>query len=168
MRPLDPWRAELRALIPKGFLRRDQSPRFLFASDYPRFDGAEEITRALAAAGFSAAVRGRIAHLDAGGDKYASLLSRLPVPAVTPRDETLFAYSLARRLLQSGAPPDRQSLPLLGQWMKRLEAGQAGVYAEIAACAALCQREKRPLPAAAGAIILCALEEEERGGSVSC
>lgn len=163
MKPLDGWRRELRTLIPRGFLRRDQSPEYLFVSDFPRFEGAEDTAGRLRNAGFTVRIAGGLAHLDAGREKYAALLRALPCPCVTTTDDNLFACSLARRLCEADTPIERQPLRRIGQWMKRLDAENRQVIPEIAAYAARCQREGRPLPSAAGKVIFCALAHAEGG-----
>ena len=167
MSALDPWRRELRALIPRGFLRRDLSPSFLFVSDYPRLPGAEQITRTLREAGFLPHAAEGLCHIEAADEKYRALFSCLPCPSVTPREDTLYACSLAQRLLKAESPPDQQPLQLLGQWMKRLDGGDAHVIDEIAGYCALCLRQHLPLPSAAGKLILCALSDQE-GGDRPC
>lgn len=168
MSALDAWRREIRSLIPRGFLRRDAGDGAVFVSDYPRWEGAGETTERLTAAGYAVTVREGLAHIDGSREKYLRLLSALPCPDGAPTDETLYAFSLARRLTAAASPPEAQPLLLLGQWMKRLDGGDAGVIPEIAAYAARCRREKRPLPSAAGKLILCALFDHEQGGTPSC
>jgi len=161
--PLFPFRRVLRPLIPRGFLRRDQSSEYLFVSDYPRFPGAEDVTRSIERAGFSVFAEAGLAHITPQSDTLFLLLSSLPCPRSAPRDDTLYAHSLARRLLSQGAPESGQPVRELMQWMKRLDEKDPFVFADIGAYCALCQREKRPLPSLAGKMILCALNEEEGG-----
>lgn len=167
MKPLDGWRGELRGLIPRGFLRRDQGIEAVFISDYPRLADERAVTRRLTDAGYRVQISGSLAHIDGTEEKYLSLLSALPCPSPPPRDDTLYHWSLAQRLLRAQTPLESQPLPLLGQWMKRLEAGDEGAIRDIAAYAARCQREGMPLPAAAGKLILCFLSDLQ-GGITPC
>ncbi len=167
MSALTPWRRELRALIPRGFLRRDQDAAYLFVSDYPRFPEAERVTRSLAEAGFLPRITGSLCHLQAADEKYIALFAALPCPATAPRDDTLYAFSLAQRLLKADVPLEKQPLRLLGQWMKRLDGADARAVDDIAACCALYQRRRLPLPSAAGKLILYALSDLE-GGDGPC
>ena len=62
---LNAWRQEASALIPRGFLRRDQKGDSLWLSDYPRREGADAVTQALRQWGFKVALPGDgLAHLD--------------------------------------------------------------------------------------------------------
>lgn len=167
MSPLDPWRQLLRPLIPRGFLRRDMDGAALFASDYPRFPGAEAVSRAIERAGFDVRVEKGLAHLLPREETCRALLAALPCPAPKPRDENLYALSLARRLQNASAAPQTLPIPILCRWIKALDAGDAAVYAEIGAYCALCQRQKQPLPAWAEKLILCALNDDE-GGAPAC
>lgn len=158
MNPLFSWRQELRGLIPRGFLRRDQAPDALFASDYPRFPQSQQITDGLARAGYRVAIRGDVAHVDGTLPKYEALLSALPCPDLSPTDETLFAWALAQRLLRSQAFIAPQHVFAIGQFMKRWEQKDPAALEDFSAYAALCQRQHQPLPPAAGRVILCFLE----------
>ena len=167
MSPLSPLRRLLRPLIPRGFLRRDQSELYLFVSDYPRFPEAECVTRSIELEGFSVCLDGGLAHITPQKDMLLAALSALPCPESTPTDDTLYACSLAHRLLSHPAPLHAQPVRELTQWMKRLDEKDPFVFADIGAYCALCQREKRPLPSLAGNMILCALNDEE-GGIAPC
>ena len=168
MSALDAWRREVRALIPRGFLRRDAGEDAVLVSDYPRWEEAGAVTERLRAAGYAVEVREGLAHIDGSREKYLRLFSALPCPEGTPTDETLYAFSLARRLIAADVSLEEQPLFLLGQWMKRLDGGDQRVIPVIAAHAALCLRRKQPLPSAAGKLILCALFDSEQGGTPSC
>jgi len=163
MSPLLPFRRLLRPLIPHGFLRRDKQAGSLFISDYPRFDQAGQVTKAIETAGFSVRLSGGLAHITPGEKLFFSLLSLLPCPPVSPRDDTLYACSLARRLLAHPAADSAQPVAEMMQWLKRLDEKDPGVFADIGAYCALCQRERRGMPSLAGKMILCALNDDEGG-----
>ena len=168
MKPLDIWRGEIRALCPRGFLRRDRDPAYLFISDFPRFDEAEGAAERLRSAGFSVWMADDgLAHIDAEEEKYAAFFRSLPLMPVSMTDDNLFAFALARRLNEAGTPIESQPLRRLGQWMKQLDAENRHVLSDIAAYAARCQRERLPLPSAAGKLIFCALSLA-KGGNQRC
>lgn len=167
MRLLDPWRQELRALIPRGFLRQDQRRDALFASDFPRFPEAETVAAALRGAGWLVDIRRHVAHLDADADKYAVYLRSLPLLSPAPTDPTLRAWGLAHRLARRDVLLEEQPLPAIGQLMKRLDAGDPKAIDDFSAFAARCQREHAPLPAAAGKVIFLDLSRNE-GGADPC
>ena len=73
MGALDAWRREVRALIPRGFLRRDAGEDAVLVSDYPRWEEAGAVTERLRAAGYAVAVREGLAHIEA----VAKLASRI-------------------------------------------------------------------------------------------
>lgn len=166
MSGLAPWRRELRALIPRGFLRRDQGGQLL-VSDYPRFPGAEEITARIRRAGYAVLIRERLAYLDGTEEKYEALLRPLlPAPDPAPGEDMPLLESLARRLCRE----DMSFRPCaaLRIALKAWDAGDlSGLYAALAPEIARLQREKLPLPAAAGVLILAALNEG-KGESPSC
>ena len=167
MKPLEPWRRELRGLIPRGFLRRDQSPSGVFASDYPGFPDADAVTARLQGAGYRVTIEKGVAHLDGTADKYAALAGALPSSAPVPTDGTLFSWSLARRLLDRGDPVTSSALPALGALAKRLDAGDERAIEDFSAWAARRQRCHQPVPAAAGRLIFCFLSHRE-GGNAPC
>ncbi len=150
MSVLDAWRREIRLRLPRGFLRRDQGES-LFVSDYPRFG----LSVSWAGTGFTADVRGGLAFLDASPETYRALLSALPPRAAVPADDTLFLWSLARRLENGGAPFSPQAVPLIRSALKLLDAGSTeSLYRLLAPAAAEAQRRGAPLPAALGRLIL--------------
>ncbi|MBQ9264770.1 MAG: hypothetical protein IJ189_11280 [Clostridia bacterium] len=157
MNALDAWRQETRTLIPRGFLRRDAAEDGLFISDYPRMPDEAAVTNALQAAGYTVRVRDGLAHMDGTEEKYRAFLASLPCPAVQPEDDTLYAYSLAQRLIRADVPIEHQPLLPITRLLKQLDAGDAWAIDHLAAYAAVCQRKKLPLPSAAGKIILYAL-----------
>ena len=165
MNPLSVWRSELRQLIPCGFLRRDSKPDSLFVSDYPRWPGAENVTRSLMDAGFSVTPEERAAHIDGTCSRYALLLAELPLPSVQPTDETLYACALAQRLMRGNAPFLPCHLPILRALLKATDAGELPDLRRLSGQAAEAQRLHRPLPAAAGRLLLCALALREGGAS---
>ena len=167
MSALDPWRRELRSLIPRGFLRRDQGT-WLFASDYPRFAGAEDVTAALLGAGYRVTVEADVARIDGNKEKYHALFTHLPCPDAVPDDETLYAVSLARRLIRAETPVDEEPMNGYPALLKALDEGNWRQAADdTAAWAAVCQRQGRKLPSAAGKLILLGLSER-KGEKTTC
>ena len=167
MSVLDAWRREVRALIPRGFLRRAQGEG-LFVSDYPRFPGAEKGTESLLAAGFRVKMDGSIARIDVCEDKARAFLRGLPLTDVPPTDETLPIWALAQRLVRADGPVTDPSLDWLTGLLKRLDEGRVNeAAAELAARAAVCQRRHAPLPGAAGRLLLLALSER-KGDEKTC
>ncbi|MBR5109846.1 MAG: hypothetical protein IK099_06590 [Clostridia bacterium] len=159
MSPLSPWREELRRLIPRGFLRRDQGD-WLFVSDYPRFGGEEETTRSLEAAGYAVQLESGLAHLDAGPEKYRALSASLADAPVLPQEG--FLYSLGARLQRNGGETALDSLYLMRMTLKALDAGDLKALERLLPPAvAEAQRKHIPLPKAAGRMILSALNEAE-------
>lgn len=157
MSALDPWRRALRARIPCGFLRRDQGAG-LFISDYPRL-GVEVDW---AGTGFFAKEENGLARLDAAEEAYRALLLGLPLRDPAPNDETLFLFSLARRLEKSGAPFSPNALPIVRETLKYLDEGDLnGLYRFLSPAAAKAQRLHAPLPAALGRLILDDLWERQ-------
>lgn len=166
MSGLAPWRREARALIPRGFLRRDQGDQLL-VSDYPRFPGAEEVTFRLRQAGFQVLIRDGLACLDGTTEKYASLLRSLPpASGAAPGQDLLPLWSLGKRLCREKTAC--QPCAVLRTILKAWDAGDlTGLYGTLAPVIAKMQREKQPLPAAAGVMLLAALDEE-KGDPPSC
>ena len=167
MSALDAWRRELRRLIPRGFLRRDQGAG-LFASDYPRFSGAEGVTAALLGAGYRVTVEKGLARIDGNEAKYHVFFTNLSCPDVAPEDDTLYAVSLARRLIRAATQPEEEPLSGYPALLKALDEGKWQEAADDAAAwAAVCQRQGRKPPSAAGKLILIALIER-KGEKTPC
>ncbi len=159
MSALDAWRQTLRPLIPKGFLRRDQGDG-LFVSDYPRYGEAEAVSARIEAAGFRVALMDGLARVTPGTETLAALLNDAPIrqPAVT--DETLFLYSLARRIAEGNAPLTPETEKTVWTALKYLDAGDlTGLYRFLSPAAALAQRRHRPLPGGLGRLILRCMSE---------
>ena len=160
MSALDPWRRELRGLIPRGFLRRDQGEG-LFVSDYPRHGEEAAVSGVLRDQGFSVSVRDPLAYIDASPEKYRELLECVPEADIAPTEETLALYALGMRLIRSKAEFSSVALPTLRLTLKYLDGKDwKGLYGALPPLAALAQREHRPLPAALGKLILFSLSEE--------
>ena len=160
MSALDPWRRELRGLIPRGFLRRDQGDG-LFVSDYPRHGEEEAVSGFLRDQGFSVSIRDSLAYIDAAPEKYQKLLESVPDAEIDPTEETLALYALAQRLIRFGAEFSPDALPALRLTLKYLDGKDwKGLYQALSPLSALAQREHRPLPAALGKLILFSLSEE--------
>ena len=165
MSPLSAWRRELRALIPQGFLRRDQGDGLL-VSDYPRRGGTEEITAALAAAGFTVRLENGLAYVDGSLQKYRALAATLTLEAPRMTDKNLFLYALGGRLLRYGGEVTEENLPLLRLTLKTMDGGDINALLRLLspACAEA-QRKQISLPKAAGLLIFQALWEWERSDS---
>ena len=167
MKLLDGWRRQVRSVVPRGFIRRDQQTGALLASDFPRFDEAEKTARRLKEAGYTVHTMDGVAHITPGEDLFFRWLRELPCPPVCPTDDTLFSYAMAQRLLREKAPMNRRHLSLLVELCKALDAGNFTYLNDFSQQLALCQRRHQPLPAAAGKLILCALYTLE-GGTFPC
>ena len=167
MRALDRWRRELNSLIPRGFLRRDRGGG-LFASDYPRFEGAEDVTEKLLRAGYRVEVEGSLSRIDGNEEKYQAFFGALPCVDPVPEDHTLYTVSLAQRLIRADTKPEDEPLDGYPALLKMLDEGKWREAADHAAAwAARCQRQGRRAPSAAGKMLLLALPEG-KGGNTPC
>ena len=159
MSALDPWRRELRGLIPRGFLRRDQGEG-LFVSDYPRHGEEAAVSGVLRDRGFSVSVRDSLAYIDAAPEQYQKLLDGVPDADIAPTEETLALYALGMRLIRSKAEFSPEALPALRLTLKYLDAKDwKGLYQALSPLSTLAQRQHRPLPTALGKLILASLSE---------
>ena len=159
MNPLTFWREELRRLIPRGFVRRDQGDGLLI-SDYPRWGEAEKVTAALLRAGYTARLDKGLAYLDGTPEKYRALAMDLSDACPVPTDETLMLYSLAQRLMRTGGDITEENLSLMRLTVKCLDGGDWPALNRLLppACAEA-QRKHIPLPKAGGQMIMQALSE---------
>lgn len=166
---LTPWREELRPLIPRGFLRRDQGDQLL-ASDYPRHDGADAITAAIQAAGYQIFIERGIARMDGSRKKYAALISTLPpIEIPPPTDGTLPLHALALRLVRAQTPFQDQPIAPIRLTLKCLDAGDfSALLRQLPPQLALLQRHHQPLPAAAGHLIFSVLANSRKGDGPLC
>ena len=167
MSPLSPWRNELRRLIPRGFLRRDQGTG-LFVSDFPRFGGGEETARSLKEAGYAVQLKSNLAYLDAGLEKYRKLAASLADAPVIPQEDFFWLYSLAAHLQKTGAEPAADNLYLIRLTLKALDANDLpGLERLLPPAVAEAQRKRISPPKAAGQLILSAINETamKRSGS---
>ena len=164
MNPLALWRNELRPLISRGFLRRDQGDA-LFISDFPRHGDTESICGAIRQAGFTVTLEKDLAHIDASPEKYWEMIGNLPETTdYSPNDETLYLYSLARRLAKLDVPPEKQPLFPIRFVLKCLEGKDpTALSRHFPPLLARLQRKKEDLPAAAGKLILAALSAPGKG-----
>ena len=160
MSALDAWRRELRPLIPRGFIRRDQGEG-LFVSDYPRHGEEAAVSASLREHGFSVFLRDSLACVDASPEKYRALLDGLPDAAPPVTEETLNLYALANRLIRGGADFSKDALPALRLTLKYLDTKDwKGLYQALSPLSSFAQRQHKPLPAALGRLILFSLSEE--------
>ena len=163
MSALEEWRREARALLPGGFLRRAQG-ECLFVSDLPRHAAdIENVLAALEQKGYRAKLRNGLLYIDGTAEKYRALAENAafsPVPAC--ETQNVYLSSLARRLLRHPAPPQLQPADALRLTLKLLDAGdEAGLERALPPLLAVFQRQKIPLPTAAGYLILRYLAEKE-------
>lgn len=159
MSPLDAWRRELRVLIPRGFLRRDQG-NGLLVSDYPRHGGETETTKALMRAGYTVRIENRLASVDGSLPKYQALAAALSDKKPCLTDEKLMLYALGGLLLRSGGEVTEENLPLVRMTLKYLDSNDLNLLARhLSPACADAQRKHIRLPKAAGQLILDALWE---------
>ncbi len=157
MSPIKEWREELRRLIPRGFVRRDQGGGLL-VSDYPRWGEAEKVTASLLRAGYTVRLDKGLAYLDGGLEKYRALAMNLPEARPAPTDETLTLYSLGQRLTRMGGDITEENLPLMRLTVKYLDSGDLpGLQRLLPPACAEAQRKHIPLPIGAGQLILSEL-----------
>lgn len=163
MSALDAWRREIRPLIPRGFLRRDQGSG-LFISDFPRFGGADETEAALCALGYRVERDGQLARIDGDFQKYQALAASLADGEFVPADTDFPLYALGQRLARHGTPLENQPMEWIRFTMKCLDAGNdEEILRQLPAGTALLQRLHQPLPALAGALILDELFHRRKG-----
>ena len=154
MTALEQIRGRARALIPAGFLRRDQGDGLL-ASDFPRHPGGEETAEALRAAGFTVALRGGVAVIGVAAETMNAFCRRIPYTDAPPTEESLFLWALARRLLLRGGDVTEENLPIVYFTLKCLDAGDAGrLEKALRPLSAQALRRRAPLSAAIGLLIL--------------
>ena len=160
MSALDAWRAILRPLISRGFLRRDQEEKGLLISDFPRH-GANDAKR-IREAGFSVEISDGMARIDGTEETYRALIASLPMPeACEPGEQDLYLHSLAIRLAKADTPAGDQPLAPIRLVLKCLDVGDLeSLKRKLPPMIALLQRQHRPLPSAAGKLILAALYEK--------
>lgn len=163
MTPLLSWRQTLRALIPRGFLRRDWAADGLLISDYPRHcPDAAAVDAALRAAGFTVTAAEGLRRIDGSPAQYRQLLSALSGETPPPwTEENLYLCGLARRLMRGERNPARQPLAPVRLTLKCLDAGDTETLIRLLPpMLAACQRRGQPLPAGAGALIARYLKGE--------
>ncbi len=152
--PLNAWREELRRLIPRGFLRRDQGDG-LFVSDYPRHGEEAPVSEALRRAGYTVEIRDGLAHVDAGLDQYRALADGLPEAEAPLSEECFWLCSLANHLQKTGAEITADNLPLLRLTLKKLDEGDLpGLQRLLPPAVAEAQRKHVSPPKAAGQLVL--------------
>ena len=153
MSALEPFRAELRALLGKGvLLRRDRAMRALFVCDAGRLADAGEARRRILAAGYVICDEGALWRIDLSLERRAQWIGSL-APGPLPADGAL--RSLCRSILSRQAPePAEQPWSLIRAALLYLDAGERErLIAELSAQVAILKRTHAPLPAAAAYII---------------
>ena len=140
------------------FVRRDTSDEALFASDWSRRSGADELPPALDALGFRCRLERGLLRVDASPARYAALLAALPesIPPL-PADERLHpAYALCRLWLRAApAPLCDQPLAPLRRALKRLSQPSELLQdvPHLHEQSAVWLRTHQPLPRAAGLVL---------------
>ena len=170
-----PYRRQVSKYGHRTMLNRASFPR-LSGNSYEKPASSPKLLReidaagaALRAAGFCVTVQNQIARIDGTREKYAALLGTFHAAAPLPTDETLFLYALAQRLIRARTPIREQPVHLLGWTMKCLEMDAwEELHQRLPAQIALCQRERVPLPSAAGELIWNALTERMKGAEDGC
>ena len=158
MSALDAWREELRRLIPRGFLRRDQGDG-LFVSDYPRHGGEAAVSDALREAGFTVEKSSFVDAPVIKVEKYCALAGSLRDTEPPLTEECFWLRSLALHLQRTGAEPCPENLSLIRLTLKALDAGDLpGLERLLPPAVAEAQRKHIPLPKAAGQLIIYAIE----------
>ncbi len=152
--PLNAWREEMRRLIPRGFLRRDQGDG-LFVSDYPRHGEEAPVSEALRQAGYTVGLRGGLAHVDGSPEKYRALADGLPEGKAPLSEELFWLCSLAAHLQKTGAEITADNLPLLRLTLKKLDEGDlTGLQRLLPPAVAEAQRKRVSPPRAVGQMVL--------------
>lgn len=168
MSALDKWRREIRPLIPRGFLRRDQGSG-LFISDFPRLGLGQEEAQALRARGFRVEMASQLARIDGEMEKYRQLADQLKYEAFLPDEGDYPLYDLGKRLMKRMEPIKEQPMEWIRFTMKCLDARQDGEIMRLLPPAiALLQRQHRPLPSLAGALIMDDLFHRRKGAEAEC
>ena len=158
MSVLDAWREEIRRLIPRGFLRRDQGDGLL-VSDYPRHGEEAPVSNALREAGFTVEIRDGLAYVDGSLEKYRALAVSLRDTEMSLTEESFWLHSLALHLQRTGAEPCADNLYLIRLTLKALDADDLpGLERLLPPAVAEAQRKHIPPPKAAGQLILYAIE----------
>ncbi|MBE5787424.1 MAG: hypothetical protein E7324_07790 [Clostridiales bacterium] len=159
---LTPWRHEIRALIPRGFLRRDQGDG-LFVSDFPRHCPEMEIENSLKQAGYAVEIRDGLAFIDGNLEKYRAMTAGISFGNVQPEDKNLYLFSLAWDVAKRDVPLERQPMDLLRLTLKCLDQGDEDALIRLLPPRlALLQRQGLPLPSDAGRMILFHLWKGDR------
>jgi len=162
---LDPWRRELRGLIPRGFLRLDRGEG-LFLSDAPRQESAwRPAAEKMKEKGYTAELTDSgLLRIGVTAGKLRALWETLDTETnATHRGEPL--RDLALRLDARKEPLEEQPRAILYRIMKDLDRKEfARLDDWLRPCLAERQRLHLPLPAAGGRMILWALKEGAEDG----
>ena len=162
---LDPWRRELRGLIPRGFLLLDRGDG-LFVSDMCRqYNAWGAAAHAMAERGYEPALtEDDLLGIGVTADKLRALWETLD----TETNETHRCAplrDLALRLDARKEPLEEQPRAILYRIMKDLDRKEfARLDAWLRPCLAERQRMHLPLPAAGGRMILWALKKGAEDG----
>ena len=142
------------------FIRRCRTEDALFVTDAPRRAADPEglLRRLERSPDWTAVPDGGLTRLDPSPALWGALMRAIP-PAEAARPERWPAYpflvACANRLCFKPVAPEIQPVAPLRLTLKRLEAGELDrLQAELPQLVAALQREKKPLPEAAGRIIL--------------
>jgi len=168
MSALEIWRQQIRPLIPRGFLRRDQGEGLLI-SDFPRFPNAEEVLAALRRMNFETDIFHGMALIDGTIEKYGQLQGCLRPLSSPADDESLPLYALGKKLMMKEAPLEYQPMELIRFTLKCLDAkDDEALLRLLPPQIALLQRQHLFLPSMAGTLILDDLYHRAKGEIESC
>lgn len=150
----DRLKAELRALLPMGFLRRAREDQWLFVSDYPRFSNDDAMPR-LAKNGWRAVRAGDTLFLDLSDARYIRLAASLPpVKPIQLTEDNLPRYALVKWLSGQTAPPACQPVVPIRLTIKYLGTHEEGRLLErLPPLLAALKREGLPLPTAVASLM---------------
>lgn len=161
---LEPLRDSLRQVLGVPcFIRRSRRPDALLVTDAPRNAPDGRTAERIEATGDWIALPERgLLHLEPSPALWKAIAEAAP-RCGERRPEAYPAYpflaSCALRLAMASTPPEAQPADVLRLTLKRLEAGEyARLQEELPPLVAVLQRNRAPLPEAAGRYILYELE----------
>ncbi len=165
MGSVDAWKNEIRALLPRGFLRISRDSAFLFVSDYPKhLENTFALHAALAQAGFEVTVKEGVAFMDGGREKYARLVEAVP-PVLQPcmTERNMHLLHLARVLMGDDVALESQDIALIRQVMRCTALRDEQGLMLLPRMMAERKRKKQPLAPVAGMLLWEYLNEKESG-----